>query len=237
MSSPSSEPEPSESTSSNSMSSSRSPANNNIHIEIKSTTTIEKLPPTKSTVSLILTDSGNSPDVMKMCQNRWIVFPTYLINDIYEMLMFILLTVRLQITRFVGRVLKNHISFRVLTKKWSVYYQMAVFIWLMKSPDSHEDQWGQCRTGLSTPARGRISLKHQKQTANWLKASHSHESDVCKASTFFLSLPLMWQSLFTPSKHIASRRPLPSILVTLRTQRFCKESKLQVSEELACYYF
>ena len=127
MSSPSSEPEPSESTSSNSMSSSRSPANNNIHIEIKSTTTIEKLPPTKSTVSLILTDSGNSPDVMNMCQNRWIVFPTYLITDIYDMLMFILLTVRLQITRFVGRVLKNHISFRVLTKKWSVYYQMALF--------------------------------------------------------------------------------------------------------------
>ena len=56
---------------------------------------LRKLPPTKSTVSLILTDSGNSPDVMNMCQNRWIVFPTYLINDIYDMLMFILLTVRL----------------------------------------------------------------------------------------------------------------------------------------------
>ena len=103
---------------------------------------------------------------------------------------------------------------------------MAVFFWLMKPPDSHEDQWGQCPTGLSTPARWRNSLKHQRQAANWLKASHSHESDVCKASTFFLSLPLMWQSLFTPSKHIASRRPLPSILVTLRIQRFCKASKL-----------
>merc|ERR1719173_301775 len=28
---------------------------------------------------------------------------------------------------------------------------------------------------------------------------------------FFLSLPLMWQSRFIPSKHIASRRPLPNI--------------------------
>ena len=35
-------------------------------------------------------------------------------------------------------------------------------------------------------------------------------------STFFLSFPLMWQSRLTPSKHIASRRPLPSILVTFR---------------------
>ena len=64
--------------------------------------TIKKLPPTKSTVSLILTDSGNSPDVKNMFQNRWIVFPSYLINGIYDVLMFILLTVRLQITRFVG---------------------------------------------------------------------------------------------------------------------------------------
>ena len=193
MSSPSSEPEPSESTSSNSMSSSRSPANNNIHIEIKSTTTIEKLPPTKSTVSLILTDSGNSPDVMKMCQNRWIVFPTYLINDIYEMLMFILLTVRLQITRFVGRVLKNHISFRVLTKKWSVYYQMAVFIWLMKSPDSHEDQWGQCRTGLSTPTRWRISLKHQKQTS---RQSYVWKRLIALSQMYVKPLPSSWACLW-----------------------------------------
>ena len=32
--------------------------------------------------------------------------------------------------------------------------------------------------------------------------------------TFFLSLPLIWQRRFTPSKHIASRRPLPNIFVT-----------------------
>ena len=32
--------------------------------------------------------------------------------------------------------------------------------------------------------------------------------------TFFLSLPRMWQSLFTPSKHMASSLPLPNILVT-----------------------
>ena len=75
MSSPSSEPEPSESTSSNSMSSSRSPGVENIFMIYKNIFVIIKvifvtnilniarkgLPPTKSTVSLILTDSGNSP--------------------------------------------------------------------------------------------------------------------------------------------------------------------------------
>ena len=44
--------------------------------------------------------------------------------------MFWLLTVRLQITRFVGWVLKNHISFRVLTKKWLIY--CLLFFWLLK---------------------------------------------------------------------------------------------------------
>ena len=32
--------------------------------------------------------------------------------------------------------------------------------------------------------------------------------------TFFLNFPLMWHSLLTPSKHIASNRPFPSILIT-----------------------
>lgn len=32
--------------------------------------------------------------------------------------------------------------------------------------------------------------------------------------TFFRSFPLMWQSRLVPSKHMASRRPFPSILIT-----------------------
>lgn len=32
--------------------------------------------------------------------------------------------------------------------------------------------------------------------------------------TFFRSFPLMWQSRLTPSKHMASRRPFPSIFIT-----------------------
>lgn len=32
--------------------------------------------------------------------------------------------------------------------------------------------------------------------------------------TFFLSLPRIWHRRFVPSKHMASRRPLPSIFVT-----------------------
>lgn len=32
--------------------------------------------------------------------------------------------------------------------------------------------------------------------------------------TFFRSFPLMWQSRLVPSKHIASRRPFPNILIT-----------------------
>lgn len=32
--------------------------------------------------------------------------------------------------------------------------------------------------------------------------------------TFFRSFPLMWQSRLVPSKHMASRRPFPNILIT-----------------------
>merc|ERR1719192_3194466 len=47
-----------------------------------------------------------------------------------------------------------------------------------------------------------MSLRPIRTMSDWL------------IQTFFRSLPLMWQRRFTPSKHIASKRPLPSILVT-----------------------
>lgn len=37
---------------------------------------------------------------------------------------------------------------------------------------------------------------------------------ICKERTFFLIFPRMWASRFSPSKHWASRQPLPSIFVT-----------------------
>ena len=40
------------------------------------------------------------------------------------------------------------------------------------------------------------------------------ESDITYIQTFFLNLPRMWASRLEPSKHNASRRPLPSILRT-----------------------
>lgn len=48
----------------------------------------------------------------------------------------------------------------------------------------------------------------------WCPWKFSSESFRELKLTFFLSFPRMWHSRFTPSKHIASRRPLPSIFVT-----------------------
>lgn len=50
---------------------------------------------------------------------------------------------------------------------------------------------------------------------------HLEESSVCCVGkerwilpTFFRSFPLMWQRRLVPSKHMASRRPFPNILIT-----------------------
>lgn len=43
--------------------------------------------------------------------------------------------------------------------------------------------------------------------------------------TFFLNFPLMWHNLFTPSKHIASNRPFPNILITWAYSEGGKKSR------------
>lgn len=58
------------------------------------------------------------------------------------------------------------------------------------------------------------SALHQmvSQTCQWLKARGVRGRSGCR--TFFRSFPLMWQSRLVPSKHMASRRPFPSIFNT-----------------------
>ena len=46
--------------------------------------------------------------------------------------------------------------------------------------------------------------------------SGRHAQLTTPIQTRLRSLPLMWQSRFTPSKQKASKRPLPSILVTCK---------------------
>ena len=67
-------------------------------------------------------------------------------------------------------------------------------------PGSHGDQPGWCQTGLSRPVIFKRIVKDVKVSV--------------KNFTFLRSFPRMWQRRLTPSKHMASRRPLPSILVT-----------------------
>ena len=56
-------------------------------------------------------------------------------------------------------------------------------------------------------------------------------------NTFFLNFPRMWHSLFTPSKHMASKRPLPSILVTWAYSAKNKTEHEMIKFILNFFYF
>ena len=90
---------------------------------------------------------------------------------------------------------------------------LLVLSWCHSKNASHVTQWDWSTVQLV------LSLEHIFSYRSYSRGSKTHDFSTIFAFspaqiTFFLSLPLMWHSRLTPSKHIASNLPLPSIFVT-----------------------